>query len=80
MFCPKCSAGLLPGAQFCGACGERLDAGGGARPPQPPQQPFPQTPPPQQQQPFPQPPPARAGRGAATATKSCTSRLSRSPW
>jgi uncharacterized protein (TIGR00266 family) len=39
MNCPKCGAGLLPGAQFCGACGERLGAGGGA------QQPFTQTPP-----------------------------------
>jgi uncharacterized protein (TIGR00266 family) len=40
MNCPKCGAGLLPGAQFCGACGERLGAGGGGA-----QQPYPQTPP-----------------------------------
>jgi uncharacterized protein (TIGR00266 family) len=29
MNCPKCGSGLLPGAQFCGACGLRLNAGGG---------------------------------------------------
>ncbi|MDT7602525.1 MAG: hypothetical protein QOF61_522, partial [Acidobacteriota bacterium] len=28
MNCPKCGAGLLPGAQFCGSCGTRLDAAG----------------------------------------------------
>src|SRR5687767_11630263 len=46
MNCPKCGSGLLPGAQFCGACGERLSSGGGAQPPQPPPPPpSPQMPP-----------------------------------
>ncbi len=27
MNCPTCGSGLLPGAQFCGACGTRLSAG-----------------------------------------------------
>jgi uncharacterized protein (TIGR00266 family) len=27
MKCPKCGAGLLDGASFCGACGNRLDVG-----------------------------------------------------
>jgi uncharacterized protein (TIGR00266 family) len=35
MNCPTCGAGLLPGAQFCGACGTRL----GAAAPPPQQQP-----------------------------------------
>ena len=26
MNCPKCGAGMLEGASFCGACGNRLDA------------------------------------------------------
>lgn len=32
MNCPRCGANLLPGAQFCGACGMRMDAAGGANP------------------------------------------------
>lgn len=28
MSCPQCGAQLLPNAQFCGACGYRLNAGG----------------------------------------------------
>ena len=44
MNCPKCGSGLLPGAQFCGACGERLGAGGGGGGTQP-SQPSPQAPP-----------------------------------
>ncbi len=43
MNCPKCGSGLLPGAQFCGACGERLGAGGGGG--TQPVQPSPQAPP-----------------------------------
>ena len=35
MNCPKCSSGLLPGAQFCGACGTRLSAGEAAPTPPP---------------------------------------------
>lgn len=32
MNCPQCGANLLPGAQFCGACGMRMDqAAGGAQ-------------------------------------------------
>jgi uncharacterized protein (TIGR00266 family) len=33
MNCPRCGSNLLPGAQFCGACGMRMDAAaGGANP------------------------------------------------
>ncbi|HEV7746844.1 MAG TPA: TIGR00266 family protein [Pyrinomonadaceae bacterium] len=32
MNCPKCGAQLLPGAGFCGGCGNRLDATGGPPP------------------------------------------------
>ena len=55
MNCPSCGAGLLPGAQFCGACGARMAeyegaaSGASATPPPPP---------PQQQQ-------AAGGGGAA---------------
>lgn len=43
MNCPRCGAGLVPGAKFCGACGATIDA---TPPPQPPAQP---PPPPQYQ-------------------------------
>jgi uncharacterized protein (TIGR00266 family) len=33
MNCPKCGAQLLPGAGFCGGCGNRLGATGAAAPP-----------------------------------------------
>ncbi|HWS53525.1 MAG TPA: TIGR00266 family protein, partial [Pyrinomonadaceae bacterium] len=36
MNCPRCGAGLLPGAQFCGACGNRVGEAG-APPATPPQ-------------------------------------------
>jgi uncharacterized protein (TIGR00266 family) len=37
MNCPRCGAGLVPDAQFCGACGLRLsEAGAAAQPPPPP--------------------------------------------
>lgn len=64
MNCPNCGAGLMEGAQFCGACGTRIGAGAAsgagvpsgptgpsAPPPQPP-------PPPPQQPPSWGPPPA----------------------
>jgi uncharacterized protein (TIGR00266 family) len=35
MNCPRCGAGLVPGAKFCGACGTTIAA---AEPPQPPPQ------------------------------------------
>lgn len=51
MNCPRCGAGLLPGAQFCGACGARMAEYGGAAgaqptPPTPPTPPAPPSPPP----------------------------------
>jgi uncharacterized protein (TIGR00266 family) len=33
MNCPKCGAPLLPGAQFCGSCGTRLEAASAPPPP-----------------------------------------------
>jgi uncharacterized protein (TIGR00266 family) len=38
MNCPRCGAGILPGGQFCGACGMRVGEGAGASsaPPPPP--------------------------------------------
>jgi uncharacterized protein (TIGR00266 family) len=54
MNCPRCGAGLLPGAQFCGACGARMAEFGGAAagpssapPPPPHSSPSPPPPPPQ---------------------------------
>ncbi|HZB43939.1 MAG TPA: TIGR00266 family protein [Pyrinomonadaceae bacterium] len=50
MNCPRCGAGLLPGAQFCGACGARMAdnegaASGASAAPTPPPPPPPQQPP-----------------------------------
>lgn len=36
MNCPKCGAQLLPGAGFCGGCGNRLEPAGAPPPPAPP--------------------------------------------
>ncbi|HEX8292149.1 MAG TPA: TIGR00266 family protein [Pyrinomonadaceae bacterium] len=39
MNCPRCGAGLVPGAKFCGACGTTVAAAEAAPPPQPQYQP-----------------------------------------
>jgi uncharacterized protein (TIGR00266 family) len=41
MNCPRCGAGLVPGAKFCGACGTTVAAAEAAPPPQPQYQPAP---------------------------------------
>jgi uncharacterized protein (TIGR00266 family) len=50
MNCPRCNAPLLPNAQFCGACGFRMQAQNQPppSPPTPPQQQYQQPPQPQQ--------------------------------
>ena len=57
MNCPNCGATLIEGAQFCGACGTRLGATGGATPAQPT---APPPPPPEQSW---TPPPTGGGHG-----------------
>ncbi len=41
MNCPRCGAGVVPGAQFCGGCGHRLNEPGADAPAPPAPRPGP---------------------------------------